>query len=76
MAAKKAVTHPSIENTWASGETLLKDMMVPTPVTKLGHVRHRLLRIYNIAHLPAQDIQIRIGRIIIRILYCHTTEHR
>ena len=51
-------------------------MIVPTPVTKLKQVRHRLLWIYNIAHLLAQDIQSMIGKIIIHILCSHTIEHR
>ena len=76
VVAKKAVTHPSTENTWALGETLLKAIRVPTPVTKFEQVRHRLLWTHNIAHLLAQDIQSRIGRIIIHMLCSHTTEHR
>ena len=58
VVAKKAGTHPSIESAWASGEALLKDIMVPTPVTKLGQVRYRLLWTHNIltsTRYPKQD---------------------
>ena len=76
VAAKKAATHPASENTWTSGKTLLKDIRELIPVTKFKQVRHPLLRVHNIAHLPAQDIQSKIGSISVHFLCCHTTEHR